>query len=86
MIFDTENHEQPVNETSIVEEIKMNDYVEANKIIDNFQAGNNSEFRESNVSKGYSNQFTNEVKSGIAYSNKVDHNNDWFSRDIEKTG
>ena len=53
-MFD-ENHEPAKNETSIVEEIKMNDYVEANKIVDNFQSGNNSEFRESNVSKGYSN-------------------------------
>ena len=89
MMFD-EKQEPELSkvETSIVEEIKMNDYVEANKIVDNFQTGHNSEFRESNVSisKGYSNQFTNEGKSGIAYSNKVDHNNDWFSRDIEKTG
>jgi len=85
MMFD-EKHEPAQNDTSIVEEIKMSDYAEANKIVDNFQTENHSEFRESNVSKGYSNQFTNEVKSGIAYSNKVDHNNDWFSRDIEKTG
>lgn len=87
MIFD-EKHELLKNENSIVEEIKMNDYVEANKIVDNFQTGSNSDFRDSNVSKGgYSNQFSNnEVKSKISYSNKVDHNNDWFSRDIEKTG
>jgi len=35
MIFD-EKHEPVENENSIVEEIKMNDYVEANKIVDNF--------------------------------------------------
>lgn len=35
MIFD-EKQEPVVNDTSIVEEIKMNDYVEANKIVDNF--------------------------------------------------
>ena len=33
---DIDKYEAPKNETSIVEEIKMNDYVEANKIVDNF--------------------------------------------------
>lgn len=33
---DIDKYEPPKNETSIVEEIKMNDYVEANKIVDNF--------------------------------------------------
>ena len=33
---DIDKYEATKNETSIVEEIKMNDYVEANKIVDNF--------------------------------------------------
>ena len=36
MIFDEKHNESIKNETSIIEEIKMNDYVEANQIVDNF--------------------------------------------------